>query len=239
MIIVTGHLVVDPADRDRAVELSREAVIAARATPGCIDFAVSADAVEPDRVNISERWTHRAALDRFRGSGPEGEVGELIRDFAVAEYDVPSSDAGADGIRALLDARVAAVKAKDLDALGSLLADDLESFNVLPPHRTEGRQPTLEAARAWFDGYSSDIGYSVHDLSVSTSGDVGFASFLYRVTGTLTSGDDVDMWVRATLGFERCDGRWIVTHDHESVPWDPETGQGVLSRASQEPEPRA
>ena len=55
MIIVTGHLVVDPSDRDRVVELSREAVIAARATPGCIDFAVSADAVEPDRVNISER----------------------------------------------------------------------------------------------------------------------------------------------------------------------------------------
>ncbi|EAQ00133.1 hypothetical protein JNB_08179 [Janibacter sp. HTCC2649] len=37
------------------------------------------------------------------------------------------------------------------------------------------------------------------------------------------------MWVRATLGFERLDGRWIVTHDHESVPWDPETGQGVLT----------
>ncbi len=229
MIIVTGHLVVDPADRDRAVELSREAVIAARATPGCIDFAVSADAVEPDRVNISERWTDRATLDRFRGGGPEGEVGELIRDFAVAEHEVTSKDSAADGIRALLDARIAAVRAKDLDALGSLLASDLESFNVLPPHRAEGREPTLKAARGWFDGYASDIGYDVHDLIVTASGDVGFASFLYRVTGTLTNGVDVDMWVRATLGFERLDGRWIVTHDHESVPWDPETGQGVLT----------
>lgn len=229
MIIVTGHLVVDPADRDRAVELSREAVIAARATPGCIDFAVSADSVEPDRVNISERWIDRHALDAFRGSGPEGEVGNLIRDFAVAEHEVTSGDSGADGIRALLDARVAAVKAKDLDALGSLLADDLESFNVLPPHRAEGREPVLEAARGWFDGYASDIGYDMLALRVTASGDIGFASFLYRVTGTLTGGADVDMWVRATLGFERHDGRWSVTHDHESVPWDPETGQGVLT----------
>nr|WP_083784443.1 nuclear transport factor 2 family protein [Janibacter sp. HTCC2649] len=110
-----------------------------------------------------------------------------------------------------------------------MLADDLESFNVLPPHRAEGREPTLEAARGWFDGYASDIGYDVHDLNVTASGDVGFASFLYRVTGTLTGGTEVDMWVRATLGFERLDGRWIVTHDHESVPWDPETGQGVLT----------
>ena len=230
MIIVTGHLVVDPSDRDRAVELSREAVVAARATPGCLDFAVSGDPVEPDRVNISERWTDRAALDQFRGSGPEGEVGEHIRDFAVAEYDVPSSDPGADGIRELLDARIAAVKAKDVDALASLLASNLESFPVLPPHRADGRQPALDAARAWFDGYASDIGYDVHDLSVTATGDVGFASFLYRVTGTLNDGAEVDMWVRATLGFERHDGRWIVTHDHESVPWDPETGQGLLTR---------
>lgn len=228
MIIVTGHLVVDPSDRDRVVNLSREAVTAARATPGCIDFAVSVDPVEPDRVNISERWTDRRALDHFRGSGPEGEVGALIRDFAVAEYDVPSSDPGADGIRELLDSRITAVKAKDIDALGSLLSSDLESFNVLPPHRAAGRQPALETARAWFDGYASEIGYDVHDLSVTASGDVGFASFLYRVTGTLHGGAEVDMWVRATLGYERHDGRWIVTHDHESVPWDPETGQGVL-----------
>lgn len=229
MIIVTGHLVVDPADRDRAVELSREAVIAARATPGCLDFAVSADAVEPDRVNVSERWADRAALDRFRGGGPDGEVSGLIRSFAVDEYEVPSDDSGADGIRALLDARVAAVRAKDLDALESLLADDLESFNVLPPHRVQGRAPVLETARGWFDGYASDIGYDVHDVRIATSGDVGFAAFLYRVSGTLTGGAEVDMWVRATLGCHRREGRWVVTHDHESVPWDPESGQGVLT----------
>ena len=89
MIIVSGHLVVDPDERDRVVELSREPVVAARATTGCLDFAVSADPVEPDRVNISERWADREALDRFRGSGPEGEVGGLIRSFAVDEYEHP------------------------------------------------------------------------------------------------------------------------------------------------------
>lgn len=229
MIIVTGHLVVAPEERDRVVELSREAVVAARATTGCIDFAVSTDSAEPDRVNISERWTSREALDRFRGNGPEGGVGGLIRSFAVDEYDVTSDDSGADGIRALLDARVAAVGAKDLNGLSSLLADDLESFNVLPPHRAQGREPVLEAARGWFDGYASDIGYDVHDLRIATSGDVGFAAFLYRVSGTLSSGAEVDMWVRATLGCERQEGRWVVTHDHESVPWDAATGQGVLT----------
>ena len=88
MILVTGHLSVTPEERDRAVELSREAVIAARATAGCLDFAVSADSVAPDRVNISERWVDRETLEHFRGTGPAGEVGDLIREIEVDEYEV-------------------------------------------------------------------------------------------------------------------------------------------------------
>ncbi len=51
---------------------------------------------------------------------------------------------------------------------------------------------------------------------------------MYHVGVTLVSGDEVDMWVRATLGCRRIDGTWRVVHDHESVPFDPETGQAQL-----------
>ena len=39
------------------------------------------------------------------------------------------------------------------------------------------------------------------------------------------------MWVRATLGCRRLDGRWLVVHDHESVPVDPGTGAALLGLA--------
>lgn len=88
MIIVVGHLQVDPDHRDRAIELSRSAVEAARKTPGCIDFAVSADPVNPSRVNISERWADRKALEDFRAGGPSGDLSDLIQGAEVAEYEV-------------------------------------------------------------------------------------------------------------------------------------------------------
>lgn len=88
MIIVTGHLVVDPADRDHQVTLSAEAVRAARATPGCLDFAVSADSCDPSRVNVAERWANRACLEEFRGSGPDDDLGSLVREFHVDEYEI-------------------------------------------------------------------------------------------------------------------------------------------------------
>ena len=44
--------------------------------PGCHDFAVSADPVDPERVNVYERSASPAALQAFRGDGPGDELGD-------------------------------------------------------------------------------------------------------------------------------------------------------------------
>jgi quinol monooxygenase YgiN len=88
MVIVAGHLVVDPQDRDAYVSGCVEVVRQARRTAGCLDFAVSADPVDPGRVNIFERRESQAAVEAFRGSGPSDEQGAAIRAASVAEYDV-------------------------------------------------------------------------------------------------------------------------------------------------------
>jgi len=88
MIIVAGHLRVAAADRDDFVARSSEAVRLARAAEGCLDFAVSADPLDPERVDVYERWTDREALHAFRGEGPGDELGAMIVSADVAEFDV-------------------------------------------------------------------------------------------------------------------------------------------------------
>ena len=88
MLIVAGHLIVAASDRDRYVADCAEAVPAARAADGCLDFAVSADAVDPRRVNVFERWETRALLDAFRGDGPDDGLRNRIATVDVAEYEV-------------------------------------------------------------------------------------------------------------------------------------------------------
>jgi len=123
--------------------------------------------------------------------------------------------------------RVAAVRAKNPEPLAARQAPDVITFDVLPPLYSRGSGSIAERTQAWYDSYASDIGYEVHDLHVSTDGDVGFCFFLYHVSGTLIAGDEVDMWMRATLCCCRSiDGRWLIKHDHESVPYDPTSGQG-------------
>lgn len=98
MLIVSGYLVLDPADRDAHVVASVDSVRLARQAPGCLDFAVSADPVDPARVNVFERWAGREDLDAFRASGdPDDQAIEFsrIRRFEIEEYSVEDRLQGA------------------------------------------------------------------------------------------------------------------------------------------------
>ena len=66
MLIIAGHYLVDAAQRDAYVEAYRDLVTRARAAPGCFDVAITADTVEPDRVNMYERWQDEETLAAFR-----------------------------------------------------------------------------------------------------------------------------------------------------------------------------
>jgi quinol monooxygenase YgiN len=75
MLLIAGSLRVDAADRAAYLGLVARATAVARETPGCLDFAHSADPLEPDRINIFERWESDAALQAFRDLPSDPGVG--------------------------------------------------------------------------------------------------------------------------------------------------------------------
>ncbi|WP_067799957.1 putative quinol monooxygenase [Nocardia beijingensis] len=85
MLIVAGHLRV--IDRDRYLDSCRDVVALARACEDCLDFSLGADLLEPDRVNVYERWTTRAAVERFRGTGTSGDLDTQIVGADVREFE--------------------------------------------------------------------------------------------------------------------------------------------------------
>jgi quinol monooxygenase YgiN len=86
MLIVAGHLIVDHEERAAYLEECREVVELARRTPGCLDYALSADVVDPRRINVFERWESLDALEEFRGDGVQGEQTAAILAAHVSEY---------------------------------------------------------------------------------------------------------------------------------------------------------
>jgi quinol monooxygenase YgiN len=90
VIVVAGHLLVDVGVRPDYLADCVAVVEAARATEGCLDFALSADLVDPRRINVYEQWASREVLEAFRGSGPSEEQNHAIRDADVREFTVVS-----------------------------------------------------------------------------------------------------------------------------------------------------
>ncbi|WP_017600559.1 putative quinol monooxygenase [Nocardiopsis lucentensis] len=90
MLIIAGSISVDASDRDAYLRGCSAIVERARSAPGCLDFALSADLLDPARINIYERWESEADLERFRGSGSaEDQEGEIVS-ASVARYVVSS-----------------------------------------------------------------------------------------------------------------------------------------------------
>lgn len=88
MVIVAGHLQVEPARREEYLEDCRAIVEQARVAQGCRDFALSPDLVDHGRINIFERWATVADVERFRGEAPGGPDRVPLLGTHVEQYEV-------------------------------------------------------------------------------------------------------------------------------------------------------
>ncbi len=78
MIVIAGYVLTDADTRDAAVAAFAETVARARKHDGCLDFAISADAVDPERSNLFELWRDQQSLDAWRNvaNAPHVELRE-------------------------------------------------------------------------------------------------------------------------------------------------------------------
>ena len=91
MIIVAGALRVDPAQRTAYLADCQDLMSPARRTDGCLDFHLTADPLESDRINIFEQWESVEAVEAFRGSGPSDPQQDAIRSANVWQHEIGSS----------------------------------------------------------------------------------------------------------------------------------------------------
>jgi PhnB protein len=125
-----------------------------------------------------------------------------------------------DEIRAVLDDRIAALRAKDAKRFLSSFADRFVTFELAPPlQNTEADVPDAQGLEAWFASFTGPVAYEMRDLRIASGGGVAFCHCLYRISGTRTDGSRTDMWTRQTLGLRKSDGMWKVIHAHASVPF--------------------
>lgn len=131
-------------------------------------------------------------------------------------------------IRALVDARVNAVRTKNVAAAVAAVAPGALMFDVVDPLESIGLEAARQRAESWFGSFDGPIGHEIANLNIAASGDVGFCHGLAHVHAKQADGGELDMWWRTTICLRKDNGNWMITHEHNSVPFNMETGQASL-----------
>jgi len=127
------------------------------------------------------------------------------------------TDRETDKIRAVIEGAWRALGAKNAEATLAHYAPDFVHYSLAPPLRSGSLD--AQALAGWFATWRGEVGHEIRDLEVAVGGDVAYCTSINRMTGTKTDGEQVDLWYRATVGLRKIDGRWRITHEHESVPF--------------------
>jgi ketosteroid isomerase-like protein len=131
-------------------------------------------------------------------------------------------------VRRRIDSLVDAVRAADLESVMSAYAPDLVTFDIVPPLQKVSADGKRTNWMDVFATYRRPLGYDIRDLTVAVAGDVAFAHSLNRISGALKNGNEIAQWVRWTACFRKIDDRWLIVHDHVSVPTDFASGKALV-----------
>ena len=134
-------------------------------------------------------------------------------------------------IRALEERFVAAFKAKDPDAIMKVYApgQTLFVFDVVPPRQYVGAAAYRKDWQTLFDSLDGPITVELSDLDIVTDRNLAYSHSIQYVAGTDKQGKKLDLTVRVTDVYKKAHGRWLIIHEHVSVPVDLDTNKPDLS----------
>ena len=149
---------------------------------------------------------------------------------ALSFSPAAKADAQAD-IRALEDRFIAAVKAKDLDAIMKVYVPDqtLFVFDLVPPRQYVGAAAYRKDWQEFLDSFNGPITDELSDLDITADDNLAYGHSIQHVVGTDKQGTKLDLTVRVTDVYKKINGNWLVIHEHVSVPVDLDTGKPDLT----------
>ena len=125
-------------------------------------------------------------------------------------------------VRAQIEALAHAIRAKNVAQVLTHYAENVVTFDVMPPLQVRGAPAYQKNFEAWFGAMRGPMSFEVVELAVAAEQSLAVCHYLAHVTGTWEeSGEPADYWVRATSSFRKHGGRWSIVHEHVSVPQNP------------------
>jgi len=159
----------------------------------------------------------------------------VVTAFAVLFFSVrtifcaePNDEAQ---IRALEQRFADAFKAKDVDRVMENYehSQNLVFFDVVPRREYVG----WDAYKKDWQGFFASIDgpftlFEVKDFTVNVDGNLAYSCSFQHSLGKTKAGGSRDVTVRVTDVYRKSGGKWLIVHEHVSVPVNLQTGKADL-----------
>jgi ketosteroid isomerase-like protein len=124
-------------------------------------------------------------------------------------------------IQEVIESKAATLKTGDVNTMLSYYAPEVVEFSLAPPLRQSHHPHDPGRMQSWLATFEAPPNREVTQLEITVGDDVAFATSIDSMSAVpkgMTEG--FTLWFRVTLGLRRIDGRWLITHQHESVPFE-------------------
>jgi len=117
-----------------------------------------------------------------------------------------------------------AVREKNVERVLRYYAPDAVTFGLGPllPACSNGASRRAALA-AWFDGWDGPVEVEIRNLRFEIDVEQATTYSTNHVSGRRKSGEFVEHWFGAAIGYRKVDGRWLIVHEDQSVPFDKDT----------------
>ena len=131
-------------------------------------------------------------------------------------------------IKSLEQGFIAAFRAKDVPKIMSFFApgDKLLVFDLGTPRQYAGHDAYTKDWEHFVKMIDGPLSIDVSDFDLTTNaGNIAFSHFIVHVSGKRTDGGAMEHNARVTHVYEKMNGKWLIVHEHISVPIDMATGK--------------
>ncbi|WP_067502285.1 nuclear transport factor 2 family protein [Actinoplanes sp. TFC3] len=123
-------------------------------------------------------------------------------------------------IRNIVERKAALLETGDTTAIMAYYAPSYVEYSLAPPLRQPGNGGDPAPLEKWMATFEAPPRREVTRLEITQDGDVAFATSLDCLSAVPRGAAEGFRLCRVTLGLRRIDGRWLVAHEHESVPFE-------------------
>ena len=127
-----------------------------------------------------------------------------------------------------------AVLEKDVEKFLTMYAPELHIYDCWMNWESKGIASWKETVTGWFAELRDEgivLKVDFHDVVIEEGSSLAFVHCAVTYAGHQEgSGEKLrQMTNRFTFGLKKMDSSWLITHEHSSLPINPETGKGIFN----------